>query len=120
MIVDEHRPSRAMRRAAANKLADTPASADRPLWLLRKPLPLPALDFRGAQQERLESGWWDDGDQRRDYPRVVWQQPSAWVFRDRDSDRWFLRGSWALPACVPVTIHCTHVQPVIFTRRRGR
>jgi protein ImuB len=44
--------------------------------------------------ERIESGWWDGRDVRRDYyvarnPAGVW----FWVFRDREpSGRWFLHG----------------------------
>ncbi len=40
----------------------------RPLWLLPSPIAL-AIDGVAliSSAERIESGWWDDGDIRRDY-----------------------------------------------------
>lgn len=43
--------------------------------------------------ERIESGWWRDGDTRRDYYRLDLDSGSRlWAFRDRSSGRWFLHG----------------------------
>lgn len=48
-----------------------PPSAPRPGWLLREPLSLDDSRLRIlAGPERIESGWWDGGDVRRDYYRV--------------------------------------------------
>lgn len=91
---DEHRPERAWRRADQTEPIDRDAMP-RPLWLLRKPLPLPAPDVMRAPPERIESGWWDGADQRRDYYNLEWQGAHAWVFCERDSERWFLHGLWA-------------------------
>ncbi|NGY04371.1 Y-family DNA polymerase [Solimonas terrae] len=93
-IHDEYRPERAWRRADANLPLDVP-HRPRPLWLLRKPLPLPTPDLPDTPPERIESGWWDDADQRRDYHDIEWQHARAWVYRERDSERWFLHGLWA-------------------------
>jgi len=91
--------------------AASPAShpPPRPLWLL--PAPQALREERGrpywqgplslqSRAERLESGWWDEGeagaagDLRRDYfvarnPQGQW----AWIFRD--SEGWFLHGLFA-------------------------
>lgn len=81
----------------------------RPFWLLPAPLPLDerkgAPYWQGPLQrlsraERLESGWWDEGeagavgDLRRDYC-VARSTTGAllWIFRDADG--WFLHGFFA-------------------------
>lgn len=123
----DYRPECATRFLAAGTDAapagrsTAPGKASRPLWLLPAPQALPERDgsphWHGPLQllsraERLESGWWDEGegqggtedeaparpaavgDVRRDYfvarnPRGQW----AWVFRDADG--WFLHGLFA-------------------------
>jgi protein ImuB len=74
----------------------------RPLWLLADPRPLPGderprcdgpLELEEGP-ERIESGWWDGHDVRRDY-YVARDRAGArlWVFRERqDGGRWFLHG----------------------------
>jgi protein ImuB len=115
----EHRPER------ANRLSDdcaTPkhrsdlsptiaagaasaATAPRPVWLLDAPEPLgrrlehaPWVLRDGP--ERIESGWWDGGDVRRDY--FVAQAPHGeivWIYRDHrrgiDDGDWFVHGLFA-------------------------
>ncbi|MFP5306553.1 MAG: Y-family DNA polymerase [Gammaproteobacteria bacterium] len=66
----------------------------RPLWLLPTPVPLPAAPTITGEPERVESGWWDGADARRDYHTIDWQQARAWVFREHASGRWFLHGWW--------------------------
>ena len=79
----------------------------RPVWLLAPPEPLAARDERpllGGRElqllsgpERIEAGWWDGGDARRDYFVAVdgagrW----LWIFRDpRPPGGWFLHGIFA-------------------------
>jgi len=105
----DHRPERAMRAPACAASASTtlpPAvEAPRPVWLLAQPQPLTGL--AEAQPwvlregpERIESGWWDGGDVRRDY--FVAESPAgevAWIFRDHrrgtDDGEWFLHGLFA-------------------------
>ena len=117
----EHRPERASERALGADVfrssaqprtrhagADpAPALPDspRPLWLLAEPEPLGHL--LEAQPwvlqdgpERIESGWWDGVDVRRDY--FVAQNPrgeTVWIYRDHrygiDDGEWFLHGVFA-------------------------
>jgi protein ImuB len=43
--------------------------------------------------ERIESGWWDGGDVRRDYYRASNPQGAMlWVYRDLRSQAWYLQG----------------------------
>lgn len=54
----------------------------RPGWLLSRPVPLrdPARVLAGP--ERIESGWWDGGEMRRDYYVVETRGGQrAWAFR---------------------------------------
>lgn len=103
----DHRPERASRTDRAktmpNALVTTPP---RPLWLTDPPEAL--HEVRGRPQrggplallagpERIESGWWDGGDARRDYFIAT---DSAgrwlWIFRDpRPPGGWFLHGMFA-------------------------
>ena len=55
----------------------------RPGWLLPQPLPLRDRVQRVlAGPERIESGWWDDDEVRRDYYLIeTTQGQRAWVFR---------------------------------------
>jgi protein ImuB len=85
VCIADHRPERATRLLpfpaptplASSGLNVTRQSTDRPLWLLPRPRPL-AQDDHGAPclhgrltllegPERIESGWWDNRDRRRDY-----------------------------------------------------
>jgi protein ImuB len=74
----------------------------RPLWMLEEPLMLPMASGRPVFQselnlegdpERIETGWWDGRDVRRDYYRA-WNRHGMrlWVFRDRRESRWYLHG----------------------------
>jgi protein ImuB len=74
----------------------------RPLWLLAEPQPLDGREhprYEGRLEfeegpERIESGWWDGRDVRRDY--YVARTAGGvrlWVFRERRAEgRWFLHG----------------------------
>ena len=71
-------------------------SAKRPLWLLRQPRPLSRLGNFHLHPgvERIEGGWWDGADNRRDYYRASDRQGRClWLFRDlRGDGRWYLHG----------------------------
>lgn len=102
-LVAEHRPERAWRYVAVGEGEGTAPSTIRPLWLLAAPLPLEERNgtpwLEGAlalapDRERIESGWWDDGDVRRDY-FVAHSAAGArlWVYRELTGPRrWFLHG----------------------------
>jgi protein ImuB len=107
----EHRPERALRDHAADRALHlrTPASplpaAPRPVWLLAEPLPLGSVPegrpwILRDGPERIESGWWDGEDVRRDY--FVAETPEGdivWIFRDHRygtaDGEWFVQGLFA-------------------------
>lgn len=99
--------ARACARAAAGAAArgvpaalpaDPRQAASRPVWLLPRPIPLrgrPARVLSGP--ERLETGWWDGGDLRRDYYVIETAQGQrAWAFCPvGERDGWMLHGWFA-------------------------
>lgn len=101
---DDPRPERAWRRAAGEgddaRRAPAPARAlpARPAWLLPHPLPLREPHPRiVAGPERLESGWWDGEDARRDYYVVETARGQrAWAFVPAGRhEGWMLHGWFA-------------------------
>ena len=96
---DDPRPERAWRKRVA---ASNPASArklgPRPSWLLRRPQPLRGEPRRIlAGPERIEAGWWDGGDLRRDYYVIETREGQrAWAFRGIGGEEpWLLHGWFA-------------------------
>lgn len=103
----DHRPELASRHDAGRPAGELPAGlSPRPLWLVEPPEAL--RERRGrphragplallAGPERIESGWWDGADARRDYFLALdgagrW----LWIFRDpRPPGGWFLHGWFA-------------------------
>jgi protein ImuB len=94
------RPEHSLRRCL--QLAREPEPLDlppRPTWLLPQPLPLrdPAPEVL-AGPERIESGWWDGGDVRRDYYVLRTAQGQlAWAYRAAGevAGGWMLQGWFA-------------------------
>ncbi len=97
-----HRFSRSSPRATGTdgKIGECPQC--RPLWLLVEPRGLGGGEYPRYEgpleletgPERIESGWWDGRDVRRDY-YVARTQAGArlWVYRERGAaGRWFLHG----------------------------
>lgn len=89
-------------------LGNVPGVA-RPLWLLPTPQALAEKAGRPnwhgplkllSRPERLESGWWDSGEQgaagdlRRDY-FVARNQQGQWAWIFRNAEGWFLQGLFA-------------------------
>jgi protein ImuB len=96
-MVADHRPERAMRYGPPDATVALPRRR-RPLWLLPRPLPMrpqPAAVLAGP--ERIESGWWDGDDTRRDY--YIVRTPSgqqAWAYLPPGTlDGWMLHGWFA-------------------------
>ncbi|HXE67557.1 MAG TPA: DNA polymerase Y family protein [Rhodanobacteraceae bacterium] len=93
------RPERAWRRAEENARIDrAPIRPPRPLWLLPKPIPLRDSNLRIVSgPERLESGWWDGGEARRDYYVLETSQgQKAWAFAPPgEQGGWMLHGWFA-------------------------
>lgn len=79
----DHRPEHAFRcHIKPEKPGASIPLLPRPTWLLARPIPLRGPPPRIlAGPERIESGWWDGGDTRRDY-YVVEVAPGqrAWAF----------------------------------------
>lgn len=93
-VHSEHRPELAWRRTEPG--AKTPAPLEppgpRPLWLLETPRRLGEGEFALlAGPERIESGWWDGNEARRDYYIARSGDGSlAWVYRTADG--WYQHG----------------------------
>lgn len=95
-LLDEHRPERAWSYGAA--LAGE-ANQPRPAWLLSTPQRL-ANSLKDIQllsgPERIESGWWDGFDIRRDYYRAIdGRGRRLWLYRDLNDRQWYLHGLFA-------------------------
>lgn len=97
-------PTQAAPLQAALDLPDAPLpSQPRPVWLLERPLKLAMRGERPvyrrvlktlSRPERIESGWWDDGDGvSRDYYVAADDQGRMfWVYRERLGGQWYLQG----------------------------
>lgn len=118
--VEDHQPERAFRyvpSAARDKVpllwhSASGSRGSRPLRLLARPVeievtcvadegPPAGFRFRGCGHgiaecvgpERIETGWWRGPHVRRDYYRVRTDTgQGAWIFRRRDTRRWYLHG----------------------------
>ena len=98
--VPEHRPERAWRVAEPGCMTPVPllwaaVRPARPLWMLAEPQPLDG--WEGALvtgPERIETGWWDGHDVRRDYYVALSRAGvRLWIFRERPPGQgWFLHG----------------------------
>lgn len=103
----EHRPEQAWRPVADPLAAPgvrEPAitTRSRPVWLLPVPERLGLVagqpEWQGPLRlehgpERIESGWWDGGDVRRDYYRASNpRRAMLWVYQDLRSLSWYLHG----------------------------
>ncbi len=92
----DHRPERAWQIEHGKQRADAPPRNPRPAWLLHRPIPLrPAVRRILAGPERIESGWWDGEDVRRDYYVVeTGAGQRAWVFRPAGETGAFMLHGW--------------------------
>jgi len=111
-IADDHRPekngvrhhfsSNTRKRAPENRKGHAP----RPVWLVHRPQRLIVNDgvpsLQGelsllAGPERIECGWWDGEEVRRDYFVACNRNGEAfWIFREhRDPSAWYLHGVFA-------------------------
>jgi protein ImuB len=93
----DHRPECASRMLPvdAPERAAAIVAVARPAWLLERPRPLDAPDAleRVVGPERIEAGWWDGADVRRDYFVVRTRNAALWwVFHDRADGGWYVHG----------------------------
>ena len=100
----ETSPRRPGRDAVAT--ARDPIHSRRPTWLLTRPHRLIARDGRPTLQgelvleagpERIESGWWDGAEVRRDYYVAANERGETyWIYREHlDPSAWYLHGVFA-------------------------
>ena len=99
-LYPDHRPERAWRsqRIGERDVPAMPPAAARPLWLLERPQPLRQSVRRLlSAPERIESGWWDDADVRRDYVVAELDDGQhAWLYREAGNHGpWMLHGWFA-------------------------
>ncbi|MEE8339966.1 MAG: DNA polymerase Y family protein [Xanthomonadales bacterium] len=96
--VEDHRPEYSWRPRALGEQADCSTLAHRPSWLLPKPKCCTIEDYEIlAGPERIESGWWDGHDCRRDYFIVRDAHGSTlWAFHEyKPRHGWYLHGIFA-------------------------
>ncbi len=91
----DHRPEKAWRWVAPGTTAPSPEQRPRPAWLLDHPCPCRREDLHLEEgPERIEAGWWDGQDCRRDY--WIARDRSGrrlWIFREhKPRDGWFIHG----------------------------
>jgi protein ImuB len=102
-LVADHRPERAWRWCEPGESGTGIPRADRPLWLLPEPQPLEEREGRpwlgglldlGDERERIDTGWWDDGEVARDYFLATTPQGERlWVYQELKGPRaWYLHG----------------------------
>lgn len=79
----DHRPECAWQADPETRITPALPKVLRPGWLLSEPSPLPDVGLRVlAGPERIESGWWDGGDVRRDYFLVETRTGQrGWAYR---------------------------------------
>ena len=112
--IPEHRPEAAWRRVHDLRFVSRGSQTavqevsehdmPRPVWLLDEPTLLSQQPARLSEDgwileqgpERIESGWWDGRGVARDYYVARYAQGARlWVFRERQSKRWYLHGMFA-------------------------
>jgi protein ImuB len=107
-VAADHRPEKASRSAEPGekqmKLDLPQAPGERPFWLLAQPRELKEIDsaphYGGrltlvAGPERIETGWWDEQEARRDYFIARTTDDSlVWVYRE-PARGWYLHGLFA-------------------------
>ena len=93
------RPECVQARSVREPVLAAGAWPPRPAWLLPRPVPLRDHSLVVlAGPERIESGWWDGGDLRRDYYVVQTSQGQrAWAFlpAGESGGAWMLHGWFA-------------------------
>jgi protein ImuB len=91
----DHRPEHAWRRVEPGEWEprEFRCAGARPLWLV-EPKKISETDFALlAGPERIESGWWDGDDARRDYFIAQRYSSTVWIYRE--GGEWYLHGLFA-------------------------
>jgi protein ImuB len=95
-LYPDHRPELAWRRVEPGEWEPREfiQPGPRPLWLLEAPRRLRDGEFTLlAGPERIEAGWWDGDEAKRDYFIAQWEASMAWVYRE--AGEWFVHGLFA-------------------------
>ncbi len=90
-VTPDHRPEKAW---SGTHKGDTTVHPRRPLWLLPEPQLIDPPKLLGPA-ERIECGWWEGTQERRDY--FVAEDDSGrrlWAYRQPDDTQWWLHGLW--------------------------
>jgi protein ImuB len=92
----DHRPEHAWRRVEPGEWdpREYRQPGARPLWLLEEPRRLAETEFTLLSgPERIECGWWDGDEARRDYFIVETNGSLGWIYRE--AGHWYLHGLFA-------------------------
>ena len=92
----DHRPEYAWRRVEPGEWDphEFVQPGPRPAWLLERPRAVKQADLvLLAGPERIDCGWWDGDEARRDYFVADLGGAVAWVYREQDD--WYLHGFFA-------------------------
>ena len=95
---DDPRPEHAWEPKSIKRVVSDLDRPLRPTWLLRHPVPLHDRDLQILDgPERLETGWWDGADARRDYYILRTSRGQlAWAFAPvGEQGSWMLHGWFA-------------------------
>jgi len=91
----DHRPEKAWKWTPPGTTTTDADTPPRPNWLLPEPRPCRSGELRLIDgPERIEAGWWDGQDCRRDYWTAHDRHGNRlWVFREyKPRDGWFVHG----------------------------
>lgn len=99
----DHRPELAWRKGSKPGTSLPPQmpayNLKRPAWLLSEPVKCLLRGFTiTSDAERLEAGWWEDQDCRREYYQAIAPSGSrCWLYRDLQAAnaQWYLHGLFA-------------------------
>jgi protein ImuB len=96
--IQDHRPEYSWSVRELDEPADCTAMPQRPVWLFPRPQRCRIGDYQVlAGPERIEAGWWDGHDCRRDY-FVVRDRTGCtlWAFHEyKPQPGWYLQGMFA-------------------------
>ena len=93
--LEDYRPEHSWSLRELDEPARYTTQAGRPVWLLPRPQPCRIDNYRILTgPERIETGWWDGRDCRRDYFVVRDSNGSTlWAFHEyKPSPGWYLHG----------------------------
>ena len=96
--VEDHRPEKAWEKSLPDNTKDYDSHwPHRPLWILDTPKVATQALYKTSDVERIETGWWDDTDVRRDYFTADDKHGRRyWVFKEHNgSDELYIHGVFA-------------------------